>query len=362
MLHLNCTIMLNVTSIPLGICIYGRPKKPWLGAAIGAAGGLASSLIGAGIQHSNTKAQQRLQSALNKQEMSYSNSLQRDQQEWLMNTQYGKQVSGMINAGLNPATANGTTPSVPSASTPHSGASGPSAGMPDIMGSVSQGSLLGAQIDNITADTKKKESEKNRIDQQIKIDTWMEDPEVQSLRKSGLESEVLLTYAQADFTKEDAVRVGKQVQLMTEQLNLTKEQQKVCQQQAALYVTESLKLLQDMKESDVRIALHYAEMDLKRSERDLNRAKIGTEKASQFNLYASGEHHYSSSFEQNTKGHLNKAQESESKLRTVGQEIANRAAKFKQEVVEASGGVTEQGSLLGAKRIISLINPLSDIK
>ncbi len=160
MLHLNCTIMLNVTSIPLGICIYGRPKKPWLGAAIGAAGGLASSLIGAGIQHSNTKAQQRLQSKLNKEEMSYSNSLQRDQQEWLMNTQYGKQVSGMINAGLNPATANGTTPSVPSASSPHSGSSGPSAGMPSM--DIAGGAIAGMNIESLSQDIKAKQIENQR--------------------------------------------------------------------------------------------------------------------------------------------------------------------------------------------------------
>lgn len=108
-------------------------QDPFSVAAAGASGllGLASGALSAHQQQVNTRENMLLQHALNKNEMNHSMQLQRSQQEWLMNNQYQKTVAGMKNAGLNPATANGTTPAVPSAGSPSSGGSGPAAGMPD---------------------------------------------------------------------------------------------------------------------------------------------------------------------------------------------------------------------------------------
>lgn len=115
-----------------GLCPYAPHKKPILDSLIGAGINLIGGFAQGAQQHTFTQEQQKLQSRLNKDEMAYSNGLQRAQQEWLMNSQYGAAVSGMKGAGLNPATANGTSLSTPSASSPTTGPSGPSAGMPNI--------------------------------------------------------------------------------------------------------------------------------------------------------------------------------------------------------------------------------------
>lgn len=118
---------------PLGVL----PRKmlnasvPW-DPIIGAVGGLFKGIVGSSMQNEYTKEQMRLQSKLNRQESAYNMGLQQANQEWLMNRQYGAEVSGMKNAGLNPATANGTAPATPALARPSSGGSGPSAGMPDI--------------------------------------------------------------------------------------------------------------------------------------------------------------------------------------------------------------------------------------
>lgn len=142
----------------------GTPFKcDLLSAGIGAVGSVLGGLVNSSIQSSNTKEQMRLQSKLNREEMAYSMGLQKDQQEWLMDNQYGKTVSGMKNAGLNPATANGVSPSVPSGGSPHSGSPGPSAGMPNI--DLVSGALAGLQIQSLAKDVEAKEitNERNKI-------------------------------------------------------------------------------------------------------------------------------------------------------------------------------------------------------
>lgn len=153
--------MLNVSyKYDVGSPTFGFQKRYWVGALVGALGGIAGSYFSSQMQKSNTMAQQRLQSKLNREEMSYANDLQRNQQEWLMNAQYGKTVQGMKNAGLNPATANGTTPSVPSASSPHSGSSGPSAGMPSM--DIAGGAITGMNLESLAEDIQAKRIENRR--------------------------------------------------------------------------------------------------------------------------------------------------------------------------------------------------------
>ena len=83
----------------------GTPKKLIFGLD-GLVGG-AMNMAGNAQQFEYDKYLKKMQSKLNREEMEHSMGLQKSQQEWLMNTQYNKQVSGMKNAGLNPAMANG---------------------------------------------------------------------------------------------------------------------------------------------------------------------------------------------------------------------------------------------------------------
>lgn len=146
---------------PLGSGNPYAPNAPCIWPAIiGAVGGIASAAIGSSMQSGFTKEQQKLQSRLNREEMNHSMALQRGQQEWLMNTQYGKSVSGMKNAGLNPATANGVSPATPSAGHPSTGSSGPSASMPSI--DVTGAALDGLNIESLNEDIKAKQIDNKR--------------------------------------------------------------------------------------------------------------------------------------------------------------------------------------------------------
>lgn len=154
--------------------------------AVGSAVGGLFGLIGQGIQNRQTRKNMRLQSQLNKEQMAHSMLLQRNQQNWLMNTQYGKMVSGMRNAGLNPVTANGTTPSVPSGGSPSTGPSGPS-GSPlsslgvDAVRSYKELKLMDAQIDNINADSDSKRGDAKLKEAQAYWQQFMNSDEMRNL-------------------------------------------------------------------------------------------------------------------------------------------------------------------------------------
>lgn len=125
-------------------------QDPFSVAAAGVGGllGLASGALSSHQQQVNTRENMLLQHSLNKNEMNHSMQLQKSQQEWLMDHQYAKTVAGMKNAGLNPAIANGVSPSVPSGGSPSSGGSGPSgaAANYDIVGGMSAGLAVQNQM------------------------------------------------------------------------------------------------------------------------------------------------------------------------------------------------------------------------
>lgn len=143
--------MLHIQDVPLGLCAnpYVPQKKFFWGSLIGS---VVSGLFGLGgnaQQSVYTKEQQRLQSKLNREEQSHSMALQKGQQEWLNNTQYGAAVSGMKNAGLNPAMAGGGSVgamSGGSAGHPSSGAAGPAAHGEGLGSAVAQGAAVGNEI------------------------------------------------------------------------------------------------------------------------------------------------------------------------------------------------------------------------
>lgn len=123
---------------------------PFLAAAgIGAAGNLFGSMLGAGIQHDNAMEQMR-----------YAMGLQNAQQEKLRNSQYNAMVSGMKNSGLNPATANGTTPVTPSAGSPSSNAGMPQMNLGD--------AALGAMSTMLNLKSGMEDVKAKKLDNQLK--------------------------------------------------------------------------------------------------------------------------------------------------------------------------------------------------
>lgn len=348
-------------NVPLGVPIYGTPKKHWLGSLIGGLVGGAFGMAGNAQNHSYTKEQQKLQSKLNKEEMVTSQGMQNAQQDWLMNTQYGKMVSGMKNAGLNPATANGTSPATPSVGHGSSGGVGPAAHGEGLGAAVTQGALAGkqaemtdAQIDNIKAATDKLKEESKNTAADTKIKEWEADPRILKLRERGLDSMALKTYAEADVAKETVTKVAREADSIFVSMQLTKEEVKKCQADTAKTYTAILTDLQSLTESEQRVALLIAEQELTKEQKR-------TERFKQSELFASAEHHKAGAA-YDRAGIVTRHQEArESKVRAAGQAIANKAAEWRQKVLEVSGSVTEQGALLGAKRIIGLFNPLDHV-
>lgn len=333
---------------PLGVPDLGAPKKCFLDGLISAGASLLGGLAGSATQSTFTKEQQRLQSKLNREEMSHSMNLQRAQQEWLMNNQYGKTVSGMINAGLNPATANGVSPAVPSAGSPHTGSSGPAAGMPniDVVNAYRQGELLDAQIENIREDSKKKRSESLNKDADTRIKEYEADPEIWNLRKSGLSADVLRTYAETDAKRAEIIRIGSEVKEIASRIGLNEANTEKAQADAAKSYADIMVDLQSISESEQRIALMVAQEDLNRAEAGLAREKTNTEKYQQKYLTASTDETYA-------RAGLERAEAGESRARQIGHRIANRINKWRQDVLEMSGSKEEQAAQLGAKRLLS---------
>lgn len=115
----------------------------WIGAAIGAASALAGSLLGnKGAAEANESREQ-----MSQEQMKF--------QERMSNTQYQRGMADMRKAGLNPILAY-----------QQGGASSPVGAMPavenELSGAASSAmaaAQLGADLDNIKADTKKKEEE-----------------------------------------------------------------------------------------------------------------------------------------------------------------------------------------------------------
>lgn len=138
-------------NVPLGVPNLGTPFKcnPLLAALGGAAVSGLFSLAGNAQQAGYTKEQQKLQSRLNREEMAHSMALQRGYQEWMNNTQYGASVSGMKNAGLNPAMAGGSGSGVGASGSvgkPSSGSSGPAFHGEGLGSAVAQGAGTAAEI------------------------------------------------------------------------------------------------------------------------------------------------------------------------------------------------------------------------
>lgn len=333
---------------------------PLAAAAIGAIGSIGSSVLG----NSGTRSNMRLQAQLNKEQMKYQDELNRSYQKMLWNNQYSAQMSGMKNAGMNPA-FDGASPSMQASNSVGSGASGPSAPVPDLAGGAISAmnaekdmTLKDKQADMIDAQIEKTKSETKINNAEAKIREYDSSPDMLELRGKGVDATVKRTYAQADVAKQEVRKVSNEADKVFEEIGLTKELKNKAQAETAKTYTAILTDLQGLSESEQRIALMIAEEDLKKEEKN-------TEKAKQYDLYQSGKEHASGAKlkdqlvnESKQKVNESKQAVTESKARTAGHNIANRAAKWRQDVIEMSGSKAEQAGQLGAKRIIGIFNPL----
>ncbi len=356
-----------------------RPKRKFFWGAV--ASGIAG-LFGLAGQENNsriTKEQMQLQHRLNKDEMNHSMQLQKNQQDWLMNTMYGKNVSGMKNAGLNPATANGVSPATPSGGSPSSGTSGPSATNSNLGSDMANAMLAG---ESMKKDLEVKDAQKGLLEAQTRetnakaqMQEWLNNPEIRELQRKGMESQALQQYAAAKVSDATVIRIGKEVDQLSSQIGLNKANTEKVQMETAKTYTAILTDLQGLEESEQRIALLVAEQEL-------TKEKQRTEKASQTEHFANAAYARAGVKEREQNVNESKSRVSvneqniresksrsasnyqnikESKAREAGIKIANRAAKWRQDVNELSGDKLEQSGVMHAKRIISIFNPLDKL-
>ena len=346
---------------PLGSgCPYAPSEKRIYGALIGALGGIASAAIGSGMQAGFTKEQQRLQSKLNREEQVHSMALQREQQDYLQNTMYGKSVSGMKNAGFNPATANGVSPAVPSGGSPSSGASGPAAGMPniDLVGAMKEGELMQAQIDNINADTKQKEASATNIDADTVIKRWQGSPQYIKLVESGMSADAAKSWASANLDDKQAFKCMAEVQKIGKDMALTDAQINNLQALTA-------KTYQDIQESISRVSLNKVEEYFK-----LTGAAKNLADAAKSRSEAAEAHERINSGLYKSQANLNyvKANEAEANeylLRQKGfteeqiaecKKIEQRLLSFEDQVNQTYGA-TQKGSINFANDLMHIVLP-----
>lgn len=260
MIKVNC-------NVPLGSGL--NPYQPLRHHILDVLGGLISGafgLAGQAAQASYTKEQQKLQSKLNKEEMATSQGMQNAQQDWLMNTQYGKMVSGMKNAGLNPATANGTTPVTPSAGHGSSGGVGPSGPPTSSLGAdIMQGVSAGAGVQNTMADTKLKEAQAKNLDADTSWKNFMNTPEYRKATLEGIQNSALKDWWNAknqekgiELTDQEIVYKAQLTKNLGRQYDLTGAQINQLNAVAAESYARILEIKQNMKESEFRILYHRA--------------------------------------------------------------------------------------------------------
>lgn len=353
--------MLHIQNTTLGLCAnpYAPQKKLIWGALAGAGASLLGGLLGGAQQHIYTKEQQRLQSQLNREEQEHSMALQQQNQEWLMNRQYGASVSGMKNAGLNPATANGTAPATPALGHPSSGSSGPAASMPnfDLAGAIKEGELMQAQIDNINADTQNKKSQSSNFDADTRLKEIQARPDFVKAGLDKLSGEAQLAWCQSDLTAKQSVKYMAEVQKIGKDMQLTDAQINNLQSQTA-------KAYQDIQESISRISLNKAEQYFKITGASLNKALAVQAHA---NAAEANERVNSGLYKSQSNLNYMKANEAEANealLRKKGfteeqitecKKIEAKLLEFDQKVNDQYGAL-DKGSLQYARDLLNLLS------
>lgn len=316
-----------------------RPKRKFFWGAV--ASGIAG-LFGLAGQQNNariTKEQMQMQHRMNKDEMNHSMQLQKSQQEWMLNNMYGKNVSGMTNAGLNPATANGVSPATPSGGSPSSGTSGPSASNSNLGSDMANAMLAG---ENMQADLDVKKAQANLLDEQANEQRFKNSDVYRNLVLRGMNTSIALDIARVSETNSN-VQVNTQKiaesltyqQKMLSDIGFTDEQKKVLTQSCVESQYRCASILQEMKESEARIVLHKAQ-----AYTQIEIGKLQSHLAHQADTQASLNTALDTQAEANT-GLIRQMKETEthktskSKLDAKAQELANEAVSYANQVLMA---------------------------
>lgn len=352
-----------VFDLPLGVPELGTPFKcnPLIGAAaVGAGISAIGGLLGNAQQAVYTKEQQKLQSKLNKQEMEHSIGLQRSQQEWLMNSQYGKMASGMKNSGLNPAIANGTTPSTPSPGSPTTGGVGPAFHGSDLGLAMSQGA-------SVAADLRLKESQASLNDAKADDQRFKNSDVYRGCIIRGMNENISLTIAKQNelnsSTSLNYARVGESAanaQKLYSEVGVNQEQQKVLIQQRIESQYRIASILQGMKESESRVVLNMAQ-----AYQATEIAKLQKHLAHQADTQASLNTALGTESESRTSlnRQLKETEEhktKKSKLEAKAQEISNIALEYETNVLTAIPA-EDRAKYEAAGMIKDYWNPLNGI-
>lgn len=269
-----------------------------LAAVIGAAGSIAGGIGSALIGNSGTRQNMQLQAKLNKEQLSYQDALNRNYQNMLWSKQYQAQMSGMKNAGLNPALANGTSVGGATASNSLSaGPTGPSGAMPSIdpvSGAVSamnaekdmtikdnQAKLLDEQAKNVAQDTLKKKEETSES-------ALRNTKEYRDLLLRGMSEQNALAAAQAadanshvEVNRSTVSQIAKNIEKIASDIDLNKEAKNQLITATWKNLYECAAILQEMKESDARIALHRSTAFMNREVGKTQKELRATETAKQ---------------------------------------------------------------------------------
>lgn len=274
--------------VPLGCGL--NPYAPmqhhvldFIGGLIGGAFGLA----GQAQQAAYTKEQQKLQSKLNREEMAYSAGLQRNQQEWSANTMYGKTVNGMKNAGLNPATANGTSPATPASVNPSSGGVGPSGPPTSSLGAdIMSGVAAGKSIEQTDANIEFTKAQTKNIEQDTLWKQFMNSPEYQSATLKGVQNSALKDWWSAknsekgiELTDAEIAHKAALTKELGAKYDLDRAQERQVNALAAQTYAKILEIRQNMRESEFRIMYHRAAANAQNAAASLSHAQAKTEDA-----------------------------------------------------------------------------------
>lgn len=221
-----------------------------------------------------TQENMRLQNTLNKDEKSFQDSLNRGYQNMLWDNQYTKAVSGMKNAGLNPADNGSSIGGMSASNNVSSGSSGPAmhGSMADLGGSFMQGvmarkemEMLDAQKQNIEADTDAKKGAARKANAEAAYQEWMNTPDYRKLVENGMSADAIqktyMAYKSASDVEVNNSVINRNIQEANHlsvlcKLDTARTEQ--AQQETGRIVAETHSLYQGIKESKAR-SLYYIE-------------------------------------------------------------------------------------------------------
>lgn len=257
---------------------------PGIGTVAGAIGGglvgLAGSLFGSSSENKSTRENMKLQSNLNKQEMAYSQMLNKDYQNMLWQNQYGMQVSGMKNAGLNPAGAN---TSLAGASTGNAMATGPvgpkGASMQlNTLGDAIAGAKLGKELEildsqkeNIDADTQQKQAATD--EQRFKNSDVYRDLILRGMDEtiSNTVASTSEKYSNIEVNTQKIAESAQNIKESMSRIGLNEELANKAAKEAVEVTYKIVERLQNIEESKARVIYHRAAAANQSALADLNR-------------------------------------------------------------------------------------------